>query len=187
MSYNTKTSALLLLPILGIGAFAFSPQSASALSCMETGQYLTSIVNNNETVIFTGTVSDTIESTDYTAEVLQVKSAEQGYVESEIMVYHQKHPDWGYLCNTGPAKKGITSLYVATRNDAGQYQVSTRLDTTQELATTLQKQLDTAKVEGEVVESTRLDRANQIMSTITDLFKQIGQLLKEYQYWASTK
>ncbi|MFM2424236.1 MAG: hypothetical protein RLZZ70_627 [Candidatus Parcubacteria bacterium] len=181
-----RTHSLVLLPVVLAGYLVLFPASASALSCLETGQYLTSVVNTDDTVIFTGTVTDTIDTTEYTAEVLTITSALQGYIEQEVMVYHQKHPDWGYLCNTGPAKKGDTSIYVATRNDAGQYQVGTRLEIKSELAATLEDQLTAAAVTGEILESTRTDRANQIMSTIGDLFKQITMLLREYTYWSKS-
>jgi hypothetical protein len=183
MNITKYASFGVFLPVLLVTAIFSTPTQVSALSCIETGEYLTTIVGRDDTVVFTGTVTDTIETTEYTTEVLKVESAAQGYVEQAVMVYHQKHPDWGYLCSAGPSKKGETSVYIASKNDAGQYQVGTRLETTSLFAKNLATNLTAAKVTGEVLAVTPEDRANQIMSTIAELFKQITALLAEYSYW----
>ncbi len=164
---------------------AANPQPAAALSCLPIDMYLKEIVGDEETVIFTATAVDRLEETDYTAEVLEVNEAMQGYVESTIMVYHQKHPDWGYLCNSGPKAEGSEGVYVAGRNEQGQYNIYQRLDLTDPLVAELEDNLEEAEVEGGVGEITETDRMNQIMTTIQDLLKQIQVLVKEYLYWRS--
>ncbi len=161
----------------------FTVNQAQALSCLSIDMYLADVVGKDSIVIFTATSKDRIDETEYTAEVLSVDSVKQGYVEKETFAYHEKSPDWGYLCNNGPKEKGSKGLYVAERTDSGTYQVYQRLELSDPLIKGLDADLKDAEVTGEAVELTKEDRMNQIMTTITDLLKQIGVLLKEYAYW----
>ncbi len=181
----TQKSARLLLyigmiTILIGGTF---PLPASALSCVETGQYLDMIIGNDTTYVVTATVDDTIFERDYTAEVVTIKTAHQGYVEKQAFLYHQKDETWGYLCNNGPIGDGKTAIYVLTRNESGQYAVNQTLTTESELAKDLLKKLTDKNVVGEVVEFNATDRQNQIFTRIMDLFKEMLVLLKEKSYW----
>jgi hypothetical protein len=164
-----------------------APTPAAALSCLNTDEYITMSVGNEDTYFVTATVKDTITASDYTAEVVTITDAHQGYIEAEAYLYHQKDETWNYLCNSGPVGNGKTALYMLTRNDAGQYWVSQTLASDSDLAKSALKQITDKKVEGEVVEFSSTDRQNQIMTTIMDLLKQIGLLLKEHTYWATAK
>jgi hypothetical protein len=156
---------------------------AQALSCLPVDMFLKDIVGKEEVVVFVGTVSDQIMETDYTAEVITVTEVKQGYAEESLFAYHQKSIDWGYFCNAGPAaKEGQESLYVANRDAFGKYIVAQRLALTDPLAVTLEADLKKAEIEGTVAEITPTDRMNQIMTTVSDLFKEIKTLFKEYMY-----
>jgi hypothetical protein len=154
-----------------------------ALSCLPVEMYLKDVVGKDDVMIFVATPKDRIEGIGYTAEVLDVREAKQGYVEKEVFVYHQKDETWGYLCNNGPKEKGTESFYVVTRSTSGKYDVAQRLDLNDPIVKTIEKDLKDAEILGEVVELPKIDRMNQIMTTISDLFKEIGILLKEYVYW----
>lgn len=160
-----------------------SAERASALSCLPVDMYLADVVGKEEVVIFEATSIDRIEETNYTAEVLTVTTAHQGWVEEKLFVYHEKHPDWGYLCNSGPQAKGSTGVYVATRDAYNKYTVHQRLETRDPLVTQLKADLAETEVEGGMSKQTSQDRMNQIMTSIHDLFKQIIVLLKEHSYW----
>lgn len=175
---------LLLIPLLVVFIGSL-PTPSHALSCIETGQYLDMTIGNDDSVIIKATVKKTITDKDYTAEVVTITDALQGYVEKEAFLYHPKDETWGYLCNQGPVGDGKSAIYVATRNDAGQYWVSQTIDPQSDLGKEVIKKVADKKVEGEVVEFSATDRKNQIMTTIMDLFKQIGMLLKEHSYWAT--
>ncbi len=171
--------ALLVSVILPVGV-----ERAAALSCLPIDMYLEDVVGKEEIVIFEATSQDRIEQTDYTVEVLTVTKAHQGWVEDKLFVYHEKHPDWGYLCNSGPQAKSSSGIYVATRNEQNQYFVYQRLDVSDPLVTELKTNLDAAKVEGGVSELTKTDRLNQIMTSLQDLLKQATRLIMEYKYWS---
>jgi hypothetical protein len=145
--------------------------------------YLKDVVGRDDIVIFEATSLDRIESAEHTAEVVKVTGAKQGWVEDTMFVYHEKHPDWGYLCNNGPKGNGSSGVYVASRNDQNQYSVHQRLDLTDPLVKELTANLQAEKVEGGISELTKTDRMNQIMTGVNDLFVQITTLLKEYVYW----
>ncbi len=162
----------------------FGAPHAFALSCLPIDMYLKDVVGKEEVVIFEAKSLDRIEETEHTIEVLQVTKAEQGWVEDTLFAYHEKHPDWGYLCNSGPKQEGDTGLYVATRNEQNQYFVHQRLELNDPLVTGLKADLAKAEVEGGVSPITTVDRQNQIKTAIQDLLKQIGTLLKELAYWA---
>lgn len=179
-------SFLFLIPLLVVFIGAL-PTPSHALSCVETGQYIDMVIGTDDALIITATVKKTITEKDYTAEVVTVTDALQGYVEKEAFLYHQKDETWGYLCNNGPVGNGKSALYVVTRNEAGQYWVSQTLDPKSDLAKDVVKKIAEKKVAGEVVDFSATDRQNQIMTTIMDLLKQIDILLKEHTYWVSTK
>jgi hypothetical protein len=178
-----KTKRLMVAVVMLSFLVPVGVERASALSCLPIDMYLESVVGNEDIVIFEATSLDRIEDKEYTAEVLKVTKAQQGWVEDKIFVYHEKHPDWAYLCNSGPKAKGSTGLYVASRNDQNQYSVHQRLDLTDPLVTELKKDLAAEKIEGGVGELTKTDRMNQIMTSIYDLLNQISILFKEYHYW----
>jgi len=158
---------------------------ALALSYLPTEMYLDGVVGDEEVVIFEAISLDRTERSEHTVEVLKVTEAKQGWVENKIFAYHQKSHDWGYLCNNGPSTKGSTGVYVATRNDQGQYSVHQRLEVNDPLIARLEANLEAAEVEGGVSEISTNDRMNQIMTSIKELFQQISTLLKEYSYWKS--
>jgi hypothetical protein len=160
---------------------------ANALSCLPTEMYLKDIIGDENVVMFTGTAVKQIQGTGYTAEVIEVDTVKQGYVEQEVFVYHEKDETWGYLCNAGPDKKGTKGFYVATRDDGGKYNVAQRLATTDKLIKTLEADLKKGEIVGERVELTKTDRMNQILTTIQDLYEQIQKLFAEYKYWMSSK
>ncbi len=184
-----KTHSLLAYSLItAIAASALIPHGASALSCLPTDMYLKDIVGKDEIVVFEATATKQLKEKAYTAEVVTVTDALQGYVEETTFVYHQLDETWGYLCNPGPASKtGVTSIYVAERDSYGKYQVYQRLDVDSELATTLIKNIADAAVEGDVSEITAVDRQNQILTTIGDMLNQIVILLKELNYWKQSK
>jgi hypothetical protein len=161
---------------------------ASALSCLPTDMYIDEVIGKDEVVIFTATVNDQVKKDDYTAEMVTVTAAHQGYVENTIFVYHQKDETWGYLCNSGPKEVGATGVYIAERDAKGTYNVSQRLDTTDnaELIATLTEKLADADITGEIVTLTTTDRMAQIMTTVSDLFQQIKKLFSEYTYWKNS-
>ncbi len=175
------------LAIVAIVALPYVPAPAHALSCLPIDMYLKDIVGKDEIVIFEGTTIDRIDEKHYTAEVVKVSDVKQGYVEGTTFVYHQKDETWGYLCNNGPDKKGSTGLYVAERDDAGKYQVYQRLALTDGAVKALNTDLKKAAVTGEVVEFSKTDRMNQIITTLKDLIAEITILLKEHAYWKAAK
>jgi hypothetical protein len=158
---------------------------ASALSCLPVSDYLETVINDDNIQIFTGTTKTTVTGTGYTAEQLTVSEAHQGYVENTLFAYHQKDDTWGYLCNSGPKADGATSIYITERDAYGKYNVYQRLDVTDEVVKTLLTDLKEADVTGEVSDITATDRRNQIMTSIQDLLREIGILLKEYALWSS--
>ncbi len=169
-------------------ALTFSPvfsNSAAALSCLPIEEYFKTIVNNEDTVIFTGTTVTQTKAPVYTSEVLTIKEVHQGFVESSVIVYHQLDETWGYLCNNGPKNIGGTGLYIATRDHIGTYHVTQRLAVTDELATILIEDLEKAEVRGEFYPYTPEDRRNQILNTFTELMAQMSLLIEEYRYWST--
>lgn len=172
--------SLAVITAIGIGVAA---APAHALSCLPVDMYLKDVVGKDEVVIFVGTATHQMQADEYTAEVLSIEEVKQGYMENEVFVYHEKSKDWGYYCNQGPAKEGEKGLYIATRDDFGKYTVTQRLALTDPLIETLEADLDTAEVTGEVGEIAKTDRMNALMTTISDALKQIQILFKEYLYW----
>lgn len=172
-----------LFAVVSVVAFSVVVPTTQALSCLPLDMYLKDVVKDDTVVIFEATVKKQIEGSGYTAEVVTVSEVKQGYVEKETFVYHQKDETWGYLCNNGPKGVGTTGLYIALRDDAGKYNVTQRLELTDEAAKTLEADLEEAEVTGELTEITKTDRMNQIITTISDMLKEIGVLLKEYAYW----
>ncbi len=162
----------------------FAATPAAALSCLPTADYLKDVVGNEDIVIFEATSLDRIEETGHTVEVLAIHTAHQGYLDDKLFAYHEKHPDWGYLCNSGPVKQGTKSIYVASRNDHNQFFVHQRLDLTDPLVTTLKADIKKAEVEGAVSPIAKTDRLNQIKTSIGELLAQIGTLLREFSYWS---
>lgn len=160
-------------------------ERAAALSCLPVDMYLEEVVGDEEVVIFEATSLERIEENAHTIEVLKVTEAKQGWVEKELFAYHEKNEFWGYLCNNGPKAEGSTGLYIATRNDQGQYLVRQRLELTDPLVADLVADLETASIEGGISEISTEDRRYQIVSNIKDLIAQIHALLKEYSYWKS--
>lgn len=177
----------IFLGIIAIAAIAATgaPQ-AYALSCLSVDQYLETAVGGEE-VIFVGTVSDQIEGKNYTAEVITVEEVKQGYAEKEVFVYHQSDETWGYFCNAGPGKDGEKSVYITTQDSFGKYNVTQRLSLTDPLVISLDEDLKEAEITGSIGEVTKVDRSNQIMTMITDAFKQIQTLFKEYLYFKTSK
>lgn len=179
--------ALFLIPLFVLTVFSVGSPAAQALSCVPIDMYIESSIGNDDTVIFVAKTDKTIEGDGYTAEALTVSSAYQGYVEGKIMVYHTKNETWGYLCNNGPKGNNTEGVYIATRDDAGKYQVSQRLALDDKLVAKIKEGIKDKKVVGEVVEFNKTDRINQITTTIKDLLGQILMLLKEQMYWQGVK
>ena len=166
------------------GGASLGASSAQALSCLPLDMYLKDVVGkDSEVTILEGTVIDQMQEEAFTGEVLKVEAVKQGYAESTLFVYHEKSVDWGYLCNAGPAKVGDKSVYIIVRDTYGKPMVTQRLTVTDPLVETLNADIEAKEIEGSVSEITPTDRMNQIMTSINDLFKQIGILFKEYMYW----
>ncbi len=164
------------------------PTESQALSCLSVEEYLKTTVGNEEIVIFTASTKATMEKDGYTAEAVTVTKSHQGYVESDVMVYHQKDETWGYLCNNGPKGNNTTGLYVTERDALGMYQVTQRLDIKDSVAVDFLKQLEANnEVSGEVVTLTKEDRIARIYGSINDLFATLGRLLGELAYWSQAK
>jgi len=163
------------------------PIPSHALSCIAVEDYLKTTIGNEDIVIFTATTKSTITKDNYTAEALTVSKSHQGYVENELMVYHQKDATWGYFCNNGPKGDETTGVYIAERDAMGMYQVTQRLDTKDSIVATFLKQLESEKATGEVITLTKEERIARIYSSINDLFATLGKLLGELTYWSSTK
>ncbi len=177
-----KSLSLTMLSVFILGSIAYAP-NAQALSCLATEDYLESVLGNETTILFIGTSLSRTDTDTYTAEVLSVSKALQGYVEKELFVYHQKHPDWNYLCNAGPQAKGTTGLYVVERDAFGQYNVSQRLALTEPIATDFLKKIDEAAIEGSIIELSNTDQQNQVFTTIRELLERMSRLFGELAYW----
>jgi hypothetical protein len=177
-----KSLSVAMLSLVLLGAAVHAP-AAHALSCLPTADYLDTVINDGETIVFIGTSVDRTDTDAYTSEVIEVTEALQGYVEEELFVYHQKHPDWNYLCNAGPQAEGSTGLYVVQRDALGQYNVSQRLTLTEPIAKDFLEEIKDAEVEGMVSELTHTDQQNQIFTTLGELFERITKLLAELKYW----
>lgn len=175
------------IPLFVFIAFSMPASPAQALSCLPIDMYISSVVGNENTVIFAAKTESTINTTEYTAEALTVNTAYQGYVEGKLMAYHPKHSDWGYLCNSGPKGNNTESIYVATRDQNGKYQVTQRLDTDSNLMPEIKKQLKDKEIVGEVTPFNKTDKIEQISTTIMDMLKEVMILLKEQMYWKGTK
>ena len=158
---------------------------AHALSCLPVDMYLKDIIGKEEITIFIGSAKDQIEEDDYTAEVINIAEVLQGYAEDELMVYHEKNADWGYLCNAGPGDENERGLYITERNAHGKYNVYQRLELTDPLVETLKEDLEEAEIEGALAETTKEDRLNQIRTTIAELMEEIQILIQEFRYWIS--
>ena len=178
-----KNNILSLIAGTAVIGASLSAPHAHALSCLSIDMYLDDVIGKEEVVIFTATSLERRDEKGYTSEVLSVTGAKQGYIEKEIFVYHEKDETWGYLCNNGPKEEGSEGVYVATRSEQGTYTVTQRLEMNDPLIKALDADLKKEEVTGEIVELSKTDRMNQIMTTISDLFTQIGVLLKEYAYW----
>ncbi|MBY0537937.1 hypothetical protein K2P47_00900 [Patescibacteria group bacterium] len=179
--------ALFIVPLFVFVALSTVANPAQALSCLPTDMYITSIIGNDDTVIFVAKTDSTIEATDYTAEALTVTTAYQGYVEAKLMAYHRKDATWGYLCNSGPKGTNTESVYIATKDAAGKYQVSQRLDMDSNLLPDIKEMISDKEVVGEIIEFNKTDRINQIGTTIMELLQEVMILLKEQMYWKSVK
>jgi hypothetical protein len=166
----------LLLTLLPTGEVA-------ALSCLPVEDYVLSVVGDEDTFIFSAKSVDLIYEKDYTAEVLIVQESLQGYIENSTFVYHTKDETWGYFCNLGPGAKGSESVYIATQDAFGKYQISQRLPEDSELLPRLEKALSEKEITGEVYDIEKIDRMNQIKTIITDTLKELQKLLREYAYW----
>jgi hypothetical protein len=179
-----KSLSLAMLSMVLLGAVAHAP-AAHALSCLPTAVYLESVIDDGSTIVFIGTSLSRTDTDSYTSEVVEVTEALQGYVEEELFVYHEKHPDWNYLCNAGPQAKGSTGLYVVQRDSLGQYNVNQRLTLTEPVATNFLNDIEDANVEGMIAELSHTDQQNQIFTIIGELLERIGKLLGELKYWQS--
>jgi hypothetical protein len=183
-----KTNIFLGLMAVVFMVGAVIAPKAHALSCLPTDMYFKDIVGKEEVVVFTGTQVDKMTQKGYTVEVVAVSDVHQGYVEEQIFVYHQNDETWGYLCNAGPdTKDKQEGVYVALRDAQGKYMVTQRLSVDSPLIETLFEDLEKAKITGEVVELTKTDRMNQIITTIEELYEQIKMLFQEYKYWKAQK
>ncbi len=171
-----------MLSVVLLGAVVHAP-AAQALSCLPTADYLETVIDDGETIVFIGTSVARTDTNLYTSEVVEVTEALQGYVEEELFVYHQKHPDWNYLCNAGPQAKDSTGVYVVQRDALGQYNVNQRLTLTEPIAKDFLEQLEDAGVEGMTFELSTTDQQNQIFTTLRELFERITKLLAELKYW----
>lgn len=179
-----KYTALVVFIAVALLSTPFVPK-AQALSCLSISDYLADVVGKEEIVIFVGKSVDRWEGNGHTAEVLEVSDVKQGYTENKIVGYHQIDPNWGYLCNNGPKAKGSTGLYIAERDAYGKYNVYQRLELNDPLVGTLESDLEDENIDGQITELTKTDRLNQIMSSLSDLIKEMGILLKEYSFWRS--
>ncbi len=179
--------ALCIIPLFVLTVFSISSGPAQALSCLPTDMYISSVVGNEDTVIFAAKTDNTIETTEYTAEALTISTAYQGYVEGKLMAYHPKHTDWGYLCNSGPKGNNTESIYIAIRDHNGKYQVTQRLDLNSNLMPEIKKLLKEKEIVGEITSFDKADRINQISTTIMNLLKEVMILLKEQMYWKNVK
>jgi len=182
--FMKKSLSLGIMCVVLFGATVNAP-AAHALSCLPTADYLDSIIDNGQTIVFIGTSLERTDTDSYTSEVVKVTEALQGYVEEELFVYHQKHPDWNYLCNAGPQANGSTGLYVVERDTLGQYNVSQRLTLTEPIATDFRKEITDTGVEGMISELTATDQQNQIYTILSELFQRMSKLLTELKYWQS--
>lgn len=174
---------VLFLGVLVLLALApITAPSAQALSCLAVADYIKQVVGKDE-LIFVGTSEKRIEGTGYTAEVLTVTESKQGYVPAKLFVYHNSDETWGYFCNNGPKAEGSKGVYIVGQDENGKYVVHQRLELSDQIVKTLDADLKKAEVVGEVSEFSATDRKNQILTTISDLFREISILIKEYTYW----
>lgn len=182
MKASSLTISALIISLL----LPFGTRPAAALSCLPLESYLKSTVGEEGTVIFEATSRARWEDSDQTVEILAVTKAHQGWVDDRLAAYHEKHPDWGYLCNNGPRGVGTIGLYVARRTDTNQYLVTQRLELSDPAIKVLKASLEERSVDGGVSPLTTQDRLNQIRTEINDLVVRIKNLLKEYEYWRTT-
>ncbi len=173
-----------ILGIVILSSVGLAP-TAQALSCLPTADYLQSVIGDEQTLVFIATSNDRTDTNEYTSEVVSVDEALQGYVESELFVYHERHPDWNYLCNAGPQKEGSTGVYVVYRDEFGTHNVNQRLNLDEKITTDFISNLKDAKVEGQVSELSTTDQENRVMTSIIELINRIGKLLTELKYWQS--
>ncbi len=181
-----KSNVLAVMMAITILGTTLAP-SAHALSCLPTDMYLSSIIGDEETVVFIGTSVARTDTDDYTSEVVTVTEALQGYVEAQLFVYHERHSDWGYLCNAGPQAKGATGVYVAFRDSLGTYNVTQRLTLDEPITENFLSEIKAAEIEGGIGEITAIDQQNRAMTTIIELFSKISRLLTEFAYWKSQR
>jgi hypothetical protein len=174
--------ALFLAAVVVVVLGPIATPKAEALSCLPVADYVKQVVGKDES-IFVASSEKRIEGTGYTAEVLTITESKQGYVPAKAFVYHMSDETWGYFCNNGPKAEGSKGLYIVGLDEHGKYVVHQRLELTDPLIKTLDADLKKAEVTAEVSEFSATDRKNQILTTLGDLFREIGILLKEYTYW----
>lgn len=173
---------LFLAAIIAITLGPLATPQAHALSCLPVADYVKQVVGKDE-FIFVATSEARTEETGYTAEQLTVTESKQGYVPAKLFVYHQNDETWGYFCNNGPKATGSKGLYIVSLDQYGKYVVNQRLELSDPLIKTLETDLKEADITGEVTEFVKTDRRNQILTTLKDLFREMGILFKEYTYW----
>ncbi len=156
--------------------------SASALSCLPVDMYLDTVVENETTMVFTGTATEVKNHT----QVVTVTEAHQGWVAPKVWVTHPWSSDWQYFCSNGPAKAGEPTVFLVTIDEYGSFSVTQTLpadsDLAKDLITELEKNDD---VDAGITEVTPADRASEMRQSIVDLMKALMNMLAELRYWQS--
>ncbi len=146
---NTYSIRLLLaVCIAGVTGIAF-PTTSYALSCWPQEEWLNA-VGDNQTLIFTGTVTQTSNSETATQETVTVTHAYQGTIPSHVTVSHKKDKTWGYMCNVGPQGNQTTNLYLVTKDDSGAYQVNQTAASASDFANLMVAKVATKNVTGTI-------------------------------------
>jgi hypothetical protein len=143
--------------------------------------YLDTIPQDEMTQVFVGTATEVQNHT----QVVTVSESLKGWVSSKVWVIHPWSSDWSYFCSSGPAKKGVKTVFITTIDQYGSYTVTQTLPYDSKLAKDLIADLKKAEVESGVTEATAEERAEAIRQSIFDVLKAVMNLLAELRYWQS--
>jgi hypothetical protein len=165
---------------LGLVLLAQASQ-VHALSCLPVDMYLDTVLTPEDgTFVFKGTA--TPMTADHT-QVVTITEAVKGWVPSKMWVTHNYSDDWKYFCSNGPAKVGEPTLFFATVDDYGTWQVVQTLPLTDTIAKTFLKEAADEDLEGGITEATAKARRDEMIDSIQTLIKKVMAMITELKYW----
>ena len=167
---------------MAVGLIVYAP-STYALSCVPTDMYLDMVVGDETTIVFTGTATEVKNHT----QIVTVTKAHQGWISPKAWVEHAYSTDWQYFCSNGPAKAGVSTVFLVTLDQNGSYTVMQTLQANSELAKDLIENIGDEEVDAGITEANAKDRAESIRESMNNLIKLLLNMLQELRYWEGQK